>query len=95
MTVNHDSRIANREPVKLLAGSRRRVIGVGLIEPIKKIRVAEGIADRIQLLILDGTFPPGRPLPGERQLAEQFSVSRGSVRDAFRTLETICSRTQH
>ena len=68
---------------------------MGLIEPIKKIRVAEGIADRIQLLILDGTFPPGRPLPGERQLAEQFSVSRGSVRDAFRTLETICSRTQH
>ena len=75
--------------VKRTAGSRRRAIGSGLIEPIKKTRLAEGIADRIQMLILDGTFPPGRPLPGERQLAERFSVSRGSVRDAFRTLETI------
>ena len=41
------------------------------------------------MLILEGTFPPGRPLPGERQLAERFGVSRGSIRDAFRTLETI------
>jgi GntR family transcriptional repressor for pyruvate dehydrogenase complex len=60
-----------------------------LIEPIKKTRVAEEIADRIRVLILDGTFPPGRPLPGERLLAERFGVSRGSIRDAFHTLETI------
>ena len=60
-----------------------------MIVPIKKTRVAEEIADRIRTLILDGTFPPGRPLPGERLLAEQFGVSRGSIRDAFRTLETI------
>ena len=51
--------------------------------------MAEEIADRIRVLILDGTFPPGQPLPGERQLAERFGVSRGSIRDAFRTLETI------
>ena len=60
-----------------------------LIEPIRKTRVAEEIADRIRVLILDGTFPPGRPLPAERQLAERFVVSRGSIRDALRTLETI------
>ena len=60
-----------------------------MIVPIKKTRVAEEIADRIRTLILDGTFPPGRPLPGERLLAERFGVSRGSIRDAFRTLETI------
>ncbi len=41
------------------------------------------------MLILDGTFPPGKPLPGERLLAERFGVSRGSIRDALRTLETI------
>jgi GntR family transcriptional repressor for pyruvate dehydrogenase complex len=51
--------------------------------------VAEGIADRIRVLILSGAFPAGQPLPAERQLAERFGVSRGSVRDAFRTLETI------
>ena len=59
------------------------------IEPIKKTRVAEEIADRIRVLILDDTFPTGRPLPGERILAERFGVSRGSIRDAFRLLETI------
>jgi GntR family transcriptional repressor for pyruvate dehydrogenase complex len=51
--------------------------------------VAEEIADRIRVLILGGAFPPGQPLPAERALAERFGVSRGSIRDAFRTLETI------
>jgi GntR family transcriptional regulator, transcriptional repressor for pyruvate dehydrogenase complex len=60
-----------------------------LIVPIKKTRVAEEVADRIRVLLLDGTFPPGQPLPSERHLAEQFVVSRGSIRDALRTLETI------
>src|SRR5712692_9012298 len=60
-----------------------------LIEPIKKTRIPEEIADRIRLLILDGTFPPGRPLPSERALAVRFGVGRGSIRDAFRMLEMI------
>ena len=51
--------------------------------------MAEEIADRLRVMILDGTFPAGRPLPAERSLAEQFAVSRGSIRDAFRTLETV------
>jgi GntR family transcriptional regulator, transcriptional repressor for pyruvate dehydrogenase complex len=60
-----------------------------LIQPIKKARLAEAIADRIRELILDGTLPANKPLPGERQLAARFGVSRGSVRDALRVLETI------
>lgn len=60
-----------------------------LIAPIKKTRVAEEVADRIRVLMLDGTFPSGQPLPSERHLAERFGVSRGSIRDALRTLETI------
>jgi GntR family transcriptional regulator, transcriptional repressor for pyruvate dehydrogenase complex len=51
--------------------------------------VAEEIADRIRLLILDGTFPVGQALPAERALAAWLGVSRGSIRDAFRTLETV------
>jgi GntR family transcriptional repressor for pyruvate dehydrogenase complex len=67
-----------------------------LIEPIKKTRVAEEVADRIRVLILDGTFPQGQPLPSERVLTEQFGVSRGSIRDALRMLETIgLIETQH
>jgi GntR family transcriptional repressor for pyruvate dehydrogenase complex len=41
------------------------------------------------MLILDGTMPAGRLLPSERLLATRFGVSRGSVRDALRMLETI------
>ena len=59
------------------------------ITPIRKTRLADDIADRIRILIVDGTFPPGQPLPGERTLAERFGVSRGSIRDAFRMLEMI------
>jgi GntR family transcriptional regulator, transcriptional repressor for pyruvate dehydrogenase complex len=71
--------------------SRRRAVdrAVRLVEPIRKTRVAEEIADRIRVLILDGTLPTGQPLPGERLLAERFAVSRGSIRDALRMLETI------
>ena len=69
-----------RRRVKRPAASRRRPDGPKsrLIEPIKKTRVAEEIADRIRVLILDGTFAAGEPLPAERLLAERF-----------RTLETI------
>ena len=85
---------SGRRRVKRLAGlagsrPRRAGPGAGLIEPIRKTRVAEEIADRIRVLILDGTFPADQPLPAERLLAERFGVSRGSIRDAFRTLETI------
>lgn len=77
--------------VKRLVGSRRPSNGhtSPLIAPIRKTRIAEEIADRIRMLILDATFPPGRPLASERVLAKRFGVSRGSVRDAFRLLETI------
>ena len=82
---------SGRRSVKRHAASRRRTVRPGLssIVPIRKTRIAAEIADRIRVLILDGTFPPGRSLPGERSLAERFGVSRGSIRDALRTLETI------
>lgn len=72
-----------------LPSASRRVKSADGIEPIRKTRIPEEIADRIRRLILDGTFPPGRPLPSERVLAGRFGVSRGSVRDGFRILEVI------
>jgi GntR family transcriptional repressor for pyruvate dehydrogenase complex len=89
--VGHLSLTSPRRRVKPPGGSNRRSAGADarLIAPIRKTRVAEEIADRIRLLILDGAFPAGQPLPGERLLAARFGVSRGSVRDALRTLETI------
>ena len=76
-----------KAPARLSARARTRE--AQLIEPIKKTRVHEEIADRIRQLILDGTYPPEQPLPSERVLAARLGVSRGSVRDALRTLEVL------
>jgi len=76
-----------RNAVKRLAHSSSEESRI--ITPIKKTRIAEEVADRIRVLMLDGTFSAGDPLPSERHLAERFGVSRGSIRDALRTLETI------
>ncbi len=45
-------------------------------------RLYHTVANRIIELIDSGVFPPGSRLPGERDLAEQFSVSRVAVREA-------------
>ena len=83
-------------PLTVKGFSRPRGSETHLIEPIKKTRVAEEVANRIRTLILDDTFPQGQPLPSERVLTEQFGVSRGSIRDALRMLETIgLIETQH
>ena len=45
-------------------------------------RIYQTIANRIIELIDDGVFPVGSRLPGERDLAEKFGVSRVTVREA-------------
>jgi GntR family transcriptional repressor for pyruvate dehydrogenase complex len=46
------------------------------------------VAAQIQRLVAEGRLKPGDKLPPERELAEVFGVSRTSVRDAIRVLET-------
>lgn len=55
--------------------------------PIKAKRVFEVICERIRGEIASGALRPGDKLPPERELAEQFNVSRTAVREAFRSLE--------
>ncbi|MEV8592435.1 GntR family transcriptional regulator [Streptomyces sp. NPDC052012] len=45
-----------------------------------------GIATKLLGELRDGTIPPGERLPGERQLAEHFGVSRETVRQALEVL---------
>lgn len=45
-------------------------------------RLFQDIADRIAAMIGEGAYPPGSRLPGERELAERFGVSRVTVREA-------------
>jgi GntR family transcriptional repressor for pyruvate dehydrogenase complex len=59
------------------------------LEPIRRTKVYEEVADRIRRLIAEGRLKAGDRLPPERELAERFGVSRTSVRDAIRALEMI------
>lgn len=45
-------------------------------------RLFHSVAEQIVQLIDDRVFPPGAKLPGERELAERFGVSRVTVREA-------------
>ena len=56
-------------------------------EPIKRLRIAEQVAEHIRDAILGGSFSPGDPLPSERDLADQFGVNRSSVREALHRLD--------
>ena len=50
-------------------------------------RLHEGLGEKFRALIREGSLKPGDRLPSERVLAEQFQVSRSSVREAIRSLE--------
>lgn len=52
-------------------------------------RLFEDIADQIAALIEEGAFPPGSRLPGERELAERFKVSRVTIREAEIALQAM------
>lgn len=51
------------------------------------VKTHETVMTWIRTRLSDGSLRIGDRLPGERQLAEQFGVSRGSVREALRILE--------
>jgi len=57
-------------------------------ETIRRNKVYEEVARQIQNHIFEH-LKPGDVLPPERELAQKFGVSRGSVRDAIRSLELI------
>jgi GntR family transcriptional repressor for pyruvate dehydrogenase complex len=55
-------------------------------EAIQSERLYEKIVDQIESRILTGKLKLGDHLPSERELAEQFRVSRTAVREAVKTL---------
>ena len=57
--------------------------------PIKTKRLYEEIVEQIKRLLTEGKLKPGDKLLAEREMAEQFQVSRASVREAIRTLEML------
>jgi GntR family transcriptional repressor for pyruvate dehydrogenase complex len=57
--------------------------------PIKSTRIYEEIVRQVKQLIGEGRLKTGDRLPPERELAEKFVVSRTSVREALRALESL------
>ena len=60
-----------------------------MFQPYKGRRAFEDIAAEIKDAILSDRLSIGDRLPSERDLAEQFQVGRVTIREAFRTLETM------
>ncbi len=54
---------------------------------VKQNRIAVEIVTQLKGAILSGRFKPGERMPSERELTEQFQVSRVVVREAVRELE--------
>lgn len=54
--------------------------------PVQAPKVFERVAVQIEQRILDGELHSGDRLPTERELAEQFQVSRTAVREALKIL---------
>jgi GntR family transcriptional regulator, transcriptional repressor for pyruvate dehydrogenase complex len=55
---------------------------------IRPTRASSDVIAQIRAAIFSGRFRPGDRLPTEREMAQQFGVSRVTVRDALRALET-------
>lgn len=72
--------MSERSPFRAAAGPD------GQDERVARRPVAEQIVRRIATLFESGELAPGDKLPPERRLAEVFGVSRGSVREAIKSL---------
>ena len=58
-------------------------------QPIKQVKISTLIVDQIKAHIIKGNLNPGDPLPSERELMSLFNVSRSSLREALKILDTI------
>jgi len=57
------------------------------IRRVQQTKLSDVIVSQIEALIVDGTWAAGDRLPSERDLSEQFQVSRPSLREAIQKLE--------
>ncbi|HEU5322841.1 MAG TPA: FadR/GntR family transcriptional regulator, partial [Methylomirabilota bacterium] len=59
------------------------------IAPVRSTRIYQEIVRQVKAMIAEGRLKSGDQLPPERDLAEKFVVSRTSVREALRALESL------
>lgn len=56
--------------------------------PVQPVRAYERIVEQVEEALASGALKPGQRLPSERELVTQFAVSRSTVREALRVLES-------
>jgi DNA-binding FadR family transcriptional regulator len=74
--------------VSARATSRRRTTAPAEFAPIRIEPAYRKVAAALLERITDRSINPGERLPAETELARQFGVHRGTVREALRELET-------
>lgn len=57
------------------------------MNPVLRVPIVQQVEDRIKTLIDEGGFRPDEKLPTEMELCQQLGVGRGTVREAFRSLQ--------
>jgi GntR family transcriptional regulator, transcriptional repressor for pyruvate dehydrogenase complex len=62
-------------------------VGEGF-RPVRAVRAYEAIVEQVEDALARGVLRPGSRLPSERDLMTQFAVSRSTVREALRVLES-------
>lgn len=65
-----------------------RELKTGIV-PVRQLKLADAVASQLETLIRSDHFGSDGRLPSERELAEQFGVGRGSMREAISKLETL------
>jgi GntR family transcriptional repressor for pyruvate dehydrogenase complex len=58
-----------------------------MFQPVTQARASASIIAQIEHLVLEGVLRPGDSLPAERDLADEFAVSRPTLREALSQLE--------
>jgi DNA-binding FadR family transcriptional regulator len=82
------SRRAEAEEVPVTGKLEEPSVAAGLFKPLPAARTSAAIVGQLRRLIRSGELPLGARLPSERELCEQFGVSRLSLREALRVLES-------
>jgi GntR family transcriptional repressor for pyruvate dehydrogenase complex len=57
-------------------------------QPVQPVRAYQRVVEQVEEAVLTGALKPGERLPSERELMAQFAVSRSTVREALRVLES-------
>ncbi len=58
------------------------------LQKLEQVRLFEQAVEQIREIILSGIFAPEEKLPSEQELSKQLNISRSSIREALRVLET-------